>query len=326
TENEIKIVIKYFLKFALLLFGWIDDFNKMISRYIIGFRLLKILIYHDDIVNSVMLSGDGKKIVSSSNDNTVRIWDISLGKEIMIFRGHNNNVFIAKFSPDGNNVVSCSIDGMIQLWDISTGINVMNTKINLGKIYDLKFSPDGKYIMSYLENDAILLFDISSEAETKKTLGHSRRVLSAQFSPDSKLIVSSSSDKSINLWSVESGKILKQFKFYVCATHVIFSPDGQYIAYSSMDLKILTKSITGKRSKILKGSQYHVNALKYFPDGLTLISCSNDNAIRFYDIKLGKEIKKLEGHYNSTLCVDISKNGDRIISGSADRAIRIWGL
>lgn len=42
---------------------------------------------HGNIVTSVAFSLDGKRVVSSSEDRTIRFWDISTGKEIAQFVG-----------------------------------------------------------------------------------------------------------------------------------------------------------------------------------------------------------------------------------------------
>ncbi|ETO15612.1 WD-40 repeat protein [Reticulomyxa filosa] len=190
-----------------------------------------VLRGHDNTVNSVRFSADGRKIVSASYDHTVRIWDAESGKQLQTFRGHTDRVFAARFSPDGHAVVSCSGDGTIRLWDIHTRNEVMKFKNDSNKIWDVNFSPDGKYIISCLRDNTIRLWDIHSGIEIKQLLGYSRDVLSAQFSsdgiecgilkehlnhvndikylPDGQTIVSCSSDNTIRLWNVKSRKRLQ---------------------------------------------------------------------------------------------------------------------
>ena len=44
---------------------------------------------HDDYVDSICFSPDGKLLASGSDDNTIRIWDVEGGKEIKVLKGHN---------------------------------------------------------------------------------------------------------------------------------------------------------------------------------------------------------------------------------------------
>ncbi|ETO09585.1 WD repeat-containing protein [Reticulomyxa filosa] len=58
--------------------------KKHSEKHIKYFELIKTLKGHDGIINSVSFSSDGSKVVSSSNDNTIRIWDVESGKQIKI--------------------------------------------------------------------------------------------------------------------------------------------------------------------------------------------------------------------------------------------------
>ncbi|ETO11718.1 WD repeat-containing protein [Reticulomyxa filosa] len=325
SKNELKLVIQYWIRILKIKLGWINEFNKIIIRYIRGFELLMVLQAHDDTVSSVGFSADGRKIVSASYDNTIRIWEVASGKQLQIFRGHTSRVFASRFSPDRHTVVSCAGDGTIRLWDVNTGNEVMKFK-DLDKIWDVNFSPDGKYVVSGLQDSTVRLFDVHSGIEMKLLLGHSKDVVSTQFSPDGKMIVSSSNDKTVGVWNVESGEILKQFKGYDRIIRVNFSPDGQFIISGSLGNIIrIWNAKTEKEHKILKGHSNHVNDVKYFPDGRTIVSCSSDNTIRLWNVESGQKIQMLEGHSDCVKSVDVSQNGDTIVSGSADCKIRIWG-
>jgi WD40 repeat protein len=75
---------------------------------------------HSDMVNSVAFSPDGKRVVSGSNDNSVRIWNVAKGRIEHIMRGHSGGVRSVAFSPDGTLVVSGAWDG-IRIWNVATG-------------------------------------------------------------------------------------------------------------------------------------------------------------------------------------------------------------
>jgi WD40 repeat protein len=56
---------------------------------------------HEDAVRSAAFSPDGARIVTASEDRTVRLWDATTGQEIIALRGHQEWVPSAAFSPDG---------------------------------------------------------------------------------------------------------------------------------------------------------------------------------------------------------------------------------
>ncbi|KAG2033566.1 WD40-repeat-containing domain protein, partial [Suillus americanus] len=69
-------------------------------------------------VNSVSFSPDGTRIVTGSDDNTVRLWDAGTGEPVgEPLRGHTDLVRSASFSPDGTRIVTGSNDHTVRLWD-----------------------------------------------------------------------------------------------------------------------------------------------------------------------------------------------------------------
>ncbi len=68
-------------------------------------------------MTSVAFSPDGHRIVSGSDDNTVRLWDAATGQPIgQPLTGHNAPVASVAFSPDGKRIVSGSDDHTLRLW------------------------------------------------------------------------------------------------------------------------------------------------------------------------------------------------------------------
>jgi len=76
---------------------------------------------HDSSLGKVAqahFSPDGKQLVTTSTDNTVRIWDVSTGKPVS---GPLDHVVQAQFSTDGKQVVTTSTDNTVRIWDVATG-------------------------------------------------------------------------------------------------------------------------------------------------------------------------------------------------------------
>lgn len=82
-------------------------------------------------------------------DNTLRLWDIEIGREIQRFEGHEGAVHSVSFCPDGKYTLSESSDGTLRLWDVATGSDEVRCfKGHEGQVSSLCFSPDGRYALS----------------------------------------------------------------------------------------------------------------------------------------------------------------------------------
>ena len=89
----------------------------------------KRVLKHSDSVNSVAFSPDGKSILTGSDDNSARLWDLK-GNTIQVFEGHSNTVSSVAFSPDGKSILTGSWDNSARLWPIYwERLNPQNTAI-----------------------------------------------------------------------------------------------------------------------------------------------------------------------------------------------------
>jgi WD40 repeat protein len=74
-----------------------------------------VLRGHLNQVNHFAWSPEGQRLVTASDDRTVRVWDVETG-ESRVLQGHTDGVVQVAFSPDGKTVASTSRDGTVRLW------------------------------------------------------------------------------------------------------------------------------------------------------------------------------------------------------------------
>ncbi|ETO08838.1 WD repeat-containing protein, partial [Reticulomyxa filosa] len=189
SEKQVKLIIEHWVRILSVKLGWIDDFNKIVLKYKIKyFQLLKTIKGYENAIRSIKFSANGNKMITSSNDNTVRIWNVTSGKQITTLKGHYNIVYRAELMSNENIAVSCSSDKTIRLWNVHNRTEIMRLHGHLSTIWSINISPNNNTIVSCSSDKTIRLWNIHNGNEIKQFIGHSHGVNSAQFSSDGEMI------------------------------------------------------------------------------------------------------------------------------------------
>ncbi|MEH1863607.1 MAG: ribosome assembly protein 4, partial [Nostoc sp.] len=195
------------------------------------FQELNTLEGHSSGVSSVVFSPDGQRLASTSDDKTIKLWDVATSKAVQTLTGHSSAVSSVVFSPDGQRLASASHDNTIKLWDIATGKAVQTLTGHSSAVYSVVFSPDGQRLASASDDKTIKLWDVATGKAVQTLTGHSSAVNSVVFSPDGQRLASASNDKTIKLWDIATGKAVQTLTGHSSAVNsVVFSPDGQRLA------------------------------------------------------------------------------------------------
>jgi WD40 repeat protein len=155
---------------------------------------------HTNFVCSLVLSPDGKTLLSAGLDRTIRLWDAVTGTELRCLRGHTDFVRTAAFSPDNRTVASISLDGTIRLWSAATGMEERRWRAAYGD--SLTFSADGKHLAA-ASYRLIRFWEVATGRELRPLVGHHGHVERVAFSGDGKLLASAASDSTVLIWDAD---------------------------------------------------------------------------------------------------------------------------
>jgi serine/threonine protein kinase len=283
---------------------------------------------HENSVLSVAISPDGKTIASSGGDGIIKLWNLSIGKEISSLNAYSQQVNTVVISPDGKTLVSASDDSTIKIWNLATGKQIRTLTGHSDSVRALAISADSETLVSGSDDNTIKIWDLATGEQIRTLVGHTFWVRSVAISPDSVILASGSFDKTIKIWNLTKGYSIRTLEGnYQTVTAVAISPDGKILASASRDRTIkLWDLLTGKEIRTLAGHANTVTTVAFSADGKIIASGSRDRAIKLWNSATGEEILTLTGHTNTVTSVTFSPDSKTLVSGSEDNTIKIWRL
>ena len=295
---------------------------------------LRTLEGHTRSVRSVSISPDGRRAVSGSDDNTVRLWDLQTGDCLRSLEGHSARVMSVSISPDGRRAVFGSHDNTVRVWDLETGDCLRTLEGHSDWVWSVSISPDGRRAVSGSRDNTVRLWDLQTGDCLRTLEGHSDWVRSVRVSPDGRRAVFGSSDHTVRVWDLETGDCLRTLEGHSDVVNsVSISPDGRRALSGGHDETVRLWDLeTGDCLRTFKGHQWVVASVSVSPDGRRAVSGSGDKTVRLWDLERWDCLRSLEGHSDVVNSVSVSPDGRRAVSGggnilaSKDNTVRLWDL
>lgn len=326
----------------------LEDKKKILVLDFETLKIIEIFDSHSKRINSVEVSHNNKLILSSSSDNSVKLWDLSNKKCLNSYNVHDGPVNSAIFSSDDEIIMSCSEDRLIKLFYKDSGEIIKTLKGHSGNVSHCIFSPNEQEILSGSHDCTLKIWNKTSGI-VLKTIENENPVTFVAFSPNGQEIAASFMEKShgnqnaadlhisikkdlknkdftwLKVWEKETGDQIKILKGHSNSINSFgFSPDGTTIVTGSTD-KFL-KLWDNEKAELLKDfpiSSDPVNHVRFSPDGMIIMSCSGFN-VTLLSVSTGTLLKNFQGHKMIINCVAIAPNKMNFISGSDDETVKLW--
>ncbi|MSR64890.1 MAG: serine/threonine protein kinase [Verrucomicrobiae bacterium] len=287
---------------------------------------------HTGFVASVAISLDCRWGLSGSEDQTLRLWDLSSGQCLRIFQGHDGRVLSVAISPDGRCGLSGSVDNRLCLWDLVSGKCLSTFYGHSKEVRTVAISPDGRWGMSGSYDNTLRLWDLSSGQCLRTFQEHTGSVNSIAISSDGRSCLSGSNDNTLRLWELSSGRCLRIFKGHTNGVlSVAISPDSRWalsggggLVGSQDNTLRLWDLASGQCLQTLVEHISHVSSVAISPNGRWGLSGSD--TIRLWDLSSGQCLRTFKGHKRDASSVAISADGRWGLSGSYDRSLCLWEL
>jgi len=240
---------------------------------------------HSGWVTSCVFSYDGTLLATSSEDRTVKLWDVVSGGTLKKTLKTDIIVRSLAFSPDGLLVMGMD-DGAVRAWDLDTFHLHESFSEHSNSVRSVAVSGDKRFIAAVGWDTKVVVWD-TNNYEAKHLVGHSDWVECVAFSPDSKTLATGGRDNTIVLWDSRG--------------------------YGDFTMRLA-----------IPGHTNWVTSLSFSTDGTQLVSTSYDKTVRVWNAKTGKAIAELKGHTATTTGAAFTPNGKRVLSVAQDSVLHLW--
>lgn len=314
---------------------------------------------HSRAVLSVAFAPDGTKIVSGSQDETLKLWDAQTGKLLRTIHVYPKKTArggllgSVVFSPDSRTIAAGSRYTPIQQWEVATGAwrRLFQGYVCGFRCSTVAFSPDGERIAGadgvagtvkiWDVDTGRVLHTFEKPRDAKNNFPHNAEHI--LFSPDgSRLLADSGPIGLIQVWEVATNRELLRIETKASISSMALSPDGRFLLVggaandaplNARGLIALLDAQTGREVRRFPGQWSNVRQVAFSPDGLLAASTGYTvsegeglHVIKLWEVSTGREVRQLAGHAQAIHAIDFAPDGKTLVSGSQDGTLRLWDV
>ena len=280
------------------------------------------------IVTLALLPGD-QKVLTASEDRTIRLWDLADGKQLRQFDGHTKEVWALAVAPNGRRFASSGQDCVVRLWNLDGGLRSHELATLPHYVRCLLFSADGQRLLAGTFDGNIYVLDVHSGKTTATWPGHKDAVLCLTITPDGSKILSGGGlrDASVCVRDAKTGAVLQRLVGHREHVWAVAFVDNQHAVSAGYDNIVRLWDIkTGKVEREFKGHDNGVYGLAVSGDGKRMLTGGYDKIIRLWNLASGEERRRFMQHADGINALAFTSNGRYAVSAGNDRTLRMWQL
>ena len=276
-------------------------------------------------------SPDGSRVVTTSEDGNVRLWDSHSGKQLGVFTGHELSTLDVSFSSDGKTILSTSDDASARLWDSTSPHDTGTLLEHRLPVTLATFSPDGRQVATISEmtrlstkSFEVWLWNTSGGKEIWSA-SLSSSGLAVGFTIDGKGIVTIDTTGTADFWDRRTGHRYGKRTFGTGehSTAALDLANGLVILAAGDSAQVYRYS-TGTLIADLRGNNGDIFGVAIAQSGRTVATGAADGSARLWDVESGRSVGSLVGHEGKVVDVAFTVDGTRVLTVSDDKTVRVW--
>jgi len=262
-------------------------------------------------------SKDGNYIVTSSQDQTARLWSI-VGRNYIVY-SQNSMLSSGYFSNSGKTILLAA-EKRMRLVDIATKTY---KEYNDSSVISAVLSKDDQFFLTASVDGTAKLWSVADSILS--IFQHDTVVSAVVFSPGDSLVLTGSWDGKAYLWRKDGTKLVEFIGHKGPISAVEFSPNGKTILTGSWDGTVKLWDLTGKNFSTISENSSPINSVTFSPDGKYIASANDDNTAKLWLLN-GTKVRNFEGHTDEVWAIYFSPDGKYLLTGSKDRTAKLWTI
>lgn len=212
--------------------------------------------------------------------------------------GHRTDIRSLALSSDDKMLASAS-SGSLKIWNVRTRTCIRT--FECGYALCCAFLPGDKIVVVGTKGGELELFDVASAAALDTVKAHEGAIWTLHVHPDGRSVATGSADKSAKFWNFE-----------------VVQEEIPGTRRTTPRLKLV-------HTRTLKVTE-DILSLKFSPDSRLIAVALFDSTVKVFFVDSLKLFLNLYGHKLPVLNMDISFDSKLIVTCSADKNVRLWGL
>ncbi|MDY7036228.1 MAG: caspase family protein [Thermodesulfobacteriota bacterium] len=277
-------------------------------------------------VSSLALSRDEKVLMTSVGDNSIRLWDLDIGREIAKLPGHKTRIAVLSISPDGQMAASADTDGDIGIWDLKELKMLHLIKSPSKDVRGLYFNSKGDRLITGSREGKIRLWDVKTGKIAQLFTTHEAGMSVFCIYPDDHFVISCGLDGKLSRHNMATGRHIMDYEGKGLDMRSVFiGTQGTVLAGGGAKGEVfLWDADTGRLLWKRKGHKGPVKSIAINEKAGLMVSGGDDGQVLLWHVKKGERLKVLGRHKGPVNFVQVDTDGNYVLSASEDGLTNLW--
>lgn len=284
-----------------------------------------MLASHRGAANAIAFTTDGRSIVTTGTDGTLKVWNAATGSNVRTIdlpEGQATAMAVL-----GRRALTGHGDGRLTLWDIDTGQRIAAFRRSDAGITAVGFAREGERLISSSSDATLTMWDPGApQTPVAIVEAHDGPVTAVAYAERGPFIATGGEDNAVRLWRVSDLSLVRSYRGHRDSVSALtFSPDGRHLAAAAADGRIRVWSTSSSSLyRLSSGHKSRIRGLAFSPAGDMIASAADDGTVQLWLLRQSKSVRAASEGGAGARALAFTPDGTRAAVASADGSVRFW--